>query len=385
MFSSSPRRLFGAFTLVELLVVIAIIGILVALLLPAIQSAREAARRSQCTVNLRNLALALLNYHDVHKEFPTVASVRPNPTANPPAPSSDDLLSDKTLFRNWAIDILPFIEEQGTKDAFAVNFTSPVRLAINMNARGVEIPVMLCPSDVGRGNKFQGSGGNWARGNYGYNGFQFYPNNYVWWALLNVDQPGNRLRPVYPFNIGAGGIEDGGANRQVLSIRKIIDGTTKTIILAELRVGLSAQDRRGVWAMGMCGSNYHCRHASTPINSCASKDDDVFGVANIIADVGEPGLQAECMMPDPGTDASGQSVVRSRHPGGAIVAMCDGSVHFLSDFIDQGGVDNGGGMLNWADPDKPPTTSDDVHPDNFRVWQRLNVSRDGYNLENGFY
>ena len=76
MFASYRRGSTAGFTLVELLVVIAIIGILVALLLPAIQAARESARRAQCTSNLRNVALALLNYHDTRKEFPTAASVR---------------------------------------------------------------------------------------------------------------------------------------------------------------------------------------------------------------------------------------------------------------------------------------------------------------------
>src|SRR5262245_26234261 len=71
------KRKGRAFTLVELLVVIAIIGILVALLLPAIQAARESARRAQCTSGVKNVALALLNYHDVKKEFPAAAWLRP--------------------------------------------------------------------------------------------------------------------------------------------------------------------------------------------------------------------------------------------------------------------------------------------------------------------
>src|SRR6187551_454616 len=103
MFASFHRRSQGGFTLVELLVVIAIIGILVALLLPAIQAARESARRAQCTSNLKNVALALHTYHDSKKEFP--AAVRyPKGTNYQP-------LDDTRLFWNWAIDILPYIEE----------------------------------------------------------------------------------------------------------------------------------------------------------------------------------------------------------------------------------------------------------------------------------
>jgi prepilin-type N-terminal cleavage/methylation domain-containing protein/prepilin-type processing-associated H-X9-DG protein len=369
MFASLRRRTASAFTLVELLVVIAIIGILVALLLPAIQSAREAARRAQCTSNVKNLALALMNYHDVHKEFPTAVSVRPGADAS--APGADDILTDKVMFRSWAIDILPFLEEQATHDAFTLNFATAIRSAVNSVPRGVEIPVMLCPSDMGRGQKFAGNGGNWARGNYGYNAIQYWPNNYVWWALLNVPL----YTPFYKWSLGVGGIEDQGVNRQAMSIKKITDGTTKTVLLAEMKVGLSERDRRGVWAMGMCGSNLHCRHASSSINGCLD-DDDLFGGDDVIADVGEGALRAECMMPAKGLNMSGQTIVRSRHPGGAMVAMCDGSARFVTDFIDQGNIQ----VYGYVSDQRPQ----DLLPDNFRLWQRLLVSRDGFDTNGEF-
>src|SRR5215211_3543866 len=121
MFASSSTPRVRAFTLVELLVVIAIIGILVALLLPAIQSAREAARRAQCTSNLKNVALALHNYHDAKKEFPTAAWLRPEPKG-----STDHILVDNRLFWNWAIRILPYLEEQNLAAQFTINDTTPI-------------------------------------------------------------------------------------------------------------------------------------------------------------------------------------------------------------------------------------------------------------------
>ena len=181
MFASFRRRSDGGFTLVELLVVIAIIGILVALLLPAVQAAREAARRTQCTSNLKNVALALQNYHDVHKELPPAAWVRPN-ASRPP----NRVLTDNRLFWNWAIRILPYLEEQSLMDHLHSISRPPISKDTGTNnsvARGTEIEVMLCPSDTGRGNKFAGTNGNWARGNYGYNAYQFWPNDQ--WDYFN--------------------------------------------------------------------------------------------------------------------------------------------------------------------------------------------------------
>ena len=135
MFAYSRRHSPG-FTLVELLVVIAIIGILVALLLPAVQASRESARRTQCTTNLKNLSLALQNYHDVHKHFPPAAKLG-DPTVGGHA--SDNILTDTRLYQNWATEILTFIEEQDLASQLTVSNKAPIksmRLVENMPRAG---------------------------------------------------------------------------------------------------------------------------------------------------------------------------------------------------------------------------------------------------------
>ena len=111
------RRASGGFTLVELLVVIAIIGILVALLLPAVQAAREAARRSSCSNNLKNLGLAVLSHHDAHKHFPTSEGYYGNPQEE--ANVKAQLAAGHTLSgRGWILSTLPQLEEQPLYDRF---------------------------------------------------------------------------------------------------------------------------------------------------------------------------------------------------------------------------------------------------------------------------
>jgi len=360
----------SGFTLVELLVVIAIIGILVALLLPAIQAAREAARRASCQNNLRNVALGMMNYHDVNSTFP------PPATSPPPDRRLINPIDDTRLFYSWTIEILPFIEQQNLADQFVLEFgaSGATRLSDPINAELVdtEIDVFLCPSDTGRGSRFIGgpSGANdrsWARMNYGYNAYHFWPINSIFQTLLGENTgDAHPISEFVDYNIGMGSII--GPKR---GIKNITDGTTNTIMLAEMRVGLSQTDRRGVWAMGMCGSNFHCRHASnlvSGVNSCNPGDDDVYQASMIIDDVGEGRLIAECMMPAPNVNASGQSVVRSTHPGGAFVAMADASVKFVTDFIDAGNIGPAGYIGE---------SPEQILPENFGVWQRLNMSADG--------
>ncbi|MCA9235594.1 MAG: DUF1559 domain-containing protein [Planctomycetales bacterium] len=370
---SRSRR---GFTLVELLVVIAIIGVLVALLLPAVQAAREAARRAQCQNNLKNIALAVMTYESSKGEFPAPAYIVPN--------VNQDTFKDQRLFTNWLIEILPQVELQNLYDridakwnvtapADSKRITDPASVNPNDVAEiATEVPLFLCPSDNGANNPFVGGYNNlaWARGNYGLNAYQYwgnYENNQIA-AGTGSGSSTAKLPGLLPFNLGMGAV-----TWQGLELRRITDGTSNTIMIGEMRVGLSPRDRRGVWAMGMCGSSFHCRHASDvqgAVNSCGGYDDDIYGAKDIIEDVGDATLLAECMRPDPGVDQSAESVVRSVHVGGAYVAMADASVRFISDFIDAGTI-TGGSCIGCSNPD-------DTLQGNFGVWQRINMSADGY-------
>src|SRR5262245_43685377 len=169
----SFRALIGrparGFTLVELLVVIAIIGILVALLLPAIQAAREAARRAQCSNNIKNLALAALTYHDATKHFPVDEDIYEDPpddidikTGTWRGPGLPDPFIDKGLLSGagWIVMVLPQLEEQPLFDQFkpyldkkwntakqGLNNDNPALRA----ALASQPAVLMCSSDQFRG------------------------------------------------------------------------------------------------------------------------------------------------------------------------------------------------------------------------------------------
>jgi prepilin-type N-terminal cleavage/methylation domain-containing protein/prepilin-type processing-associated H-X9-DG protein len=130
----APRRLSGGFTLVELLVVIAIIGVLVALLLPAIQAAREAARRSSCTNNMKQFGIALHNYHDSLKTFPTGMCFR----------NKGDDLND--IFATSLTLLLPYVEEPGLKGIY--NNQKGI-LGQSPNVISTVVPMFMCPSCSG--------------------------------------------------------------------------------------------------------------------------------------------------------------------------------------------------------------------------------------------
>lgn len=332
-----------AFTLVELLVVIAIIGILVALLLPAIQAARESARRSQCQNNVKQLGLALLNYHDTNKEFPP--SVRL-------ATKQENVPETATIHQpNWVVSVLPFFEEQSLFDSF--DSTVPVSDPKNRTARGTTLVAMLCPTDpFNRQSLFAGrnatEGDNWARGNYGANGA-------LGFLTVTGTNPAGGRNTAFWKNPQTRGVM--GMNIS-LSIPKVTDGTSQTILIGELRSGVSEFDPRGTWALGAAGASSLWGHGTDNAigpNPCIPGGDGIFGCGRIKGSVGgEAALLQECM---PCDDVAGQGAVRSMHVGGAFVGFVDGSVHFVSDFIDKG--------TQW-----------NLVPEEYHTWQRLCASGD---------
>jgi prepilin-type N-terminal cleavage/methylation domain-containing protein/prepilin-type processing-associated H-X9-DG protein len=365
------RTAVDGFTLVELLVVIAIIGILVALLLPAIQAAREAARRSQCQANLHNVALAVLNYESSRKILPKGMTFDPS--------YAGGIQTLDHYGPNWVILILPYLEEQSLYDSFSfemppttsntkrINSDGAVPANVNRTARGMTISVMLCPSDSNNRVMFNptpGSTGlilsdNWARGNYAANtGRGYLIGGTGATRYSGPDSPAwmdGCMRGVMGPNVG-------------VKLRQITDGTTKTILLGEIRAGLNQNDARGIWALGHAGASLLARYgaggdADGP-NACYTLSDDVY------ADIaGTPEAQAECMSIEGGTHFQ-QATARSKHPAGVHVAMCDGSVQFISNDIETAGGINGGCCSAWdkmiasADGDKGGALNGNPPPPN---------------------
>lgn len=285
------------FTLVELLVVIAIIGILVALLLPAIQAAREAARRTQCSNNLKQLAVALHNYHDSYNSFP-------------PAVTGDGRRA------TWFLRIMPFVEMGTVYDEINWTDSSPIwNRAVLRPLMETRFAAIMCPSDTkAESRKPRGFYANYMA-NFGT--VRFYHPNIV---VQGLSPNGDGVFYADSYTKFAG----------------ITDGTSNTLLLGEILISPAIGDsfnsgtyeaRGCIWDGDSGGGVFSARaepNTGTP---------DMFAYCKTSTD---PYWQAytPCRGPAGGANIARHIAARSLHPGGVQVALADGSVRFISNTIE---------------------------------------------------
>ena len=273
------RRRWSGFTLVELLVVIAIIGILIALLLPAVQAAREAARRAQCTNHVKQLVLALHNYHDVNKGFP---------------PSS--VGGAGTI--SYLCRMLPFVEQQVLFDQLSFNGSYTVNLDVARN----RMDTFLCPSGI-QEKSVSGSESECYTTHYYGNSGPVGTN-----PVTNAEYMRDRTREG-SFGFGEYATEGVFALRSTLSFKDIRDGTSNTIGIGEISYHeypfYRAWIRGLYWYSGV--ALLTTKNHRWPINAAKN------GTLTMKFNNGGYG---------------------SEHPGGMNVGMMDGSVKFVSETID---------------------------------------------------
>ncbi len=299
-----PRR--RGFTLIELLVVIAIIAVLIALFLPAVQAARGAARRAQCLNNLKQVGLALQNYHDAVGTFPMSYAAR-SPFKNG--------ATDTFPGWGWGTLILPQLE-QGVLFG-AVNFNSSVEDLGNTTVVGTILTVYLCPSDPIPGGPFavmDGSGVTLA---------SLGPSSYA--ACVGDDLADTTT-----------GLSNDGMGNGILfrnsgiRIADITDGTSQTISVGERAWSITSGPWAGVATLGVLRRG--------PANPCPTSGAPFYPAASLV--------QAHCNVLNTDTDPDGGiDDFSSRHPGGANVVFADGSVHFLKSVLRNSGTKADGSTL----------------------------------------
>ncbi|MEW4566915.1 DUF1559 domain-containing protein [Tautonia sp. JC769] len=284
------------FTLIELLVVIAIIGVLIALLLPAVQAAREAARRAQCANNLRQLGLAAHNFYTAFDSFPT---------------------NENSPIRYWGAQLLPYFEQGNLFDVY--NHEDHFRVMANSTAVQTPLSVFLCPStpESPLMNPFfpatipaelRGTLDPWPAAAADYAAGAGINSN-LWTAPAVLPGP----RP------NTDGVFQGNANSGRRKIQEIRDGTSNTAMFLE-SAGRPLM-YRGRLPVPNAGTT-----TSTSVLICGWAEGNVFVAWGYD---GNGSAKGSCMV-----NCSNRFAVYGFHPGGAHLGMADGSVRFVKETID---------------------------------------------------
>lgn len=343
-----PRN--RGFTLIELLVVIAIIAILIALLLPAVQQAREAARRSTCKNNLKQIGLALHNYHDIYLMFPIGAQeFQGTDAAGAAGPGNYESWG-------WGASILPQIDQAPLYDQLRISDLKLKEVLDNTALRPLlqtALPVYICPSDPGGSNLMSGGQMNGGTGRH-FNGdssvnnsFRVAKSNYIGVCGYNdVDETSpNRQRGVFH-------------RRTAYRLRDITDGPSNTFLVGERNTFCAA----GAWCGnrnptggGPQGADYTLGRVSIPLN-----------------------------YPFNGSHRCTEGF-SSEHTGGAQFLMGDGAVRFISENIDYGLHRNASDPIRDGNGPRRTGWRTDIPGDwNFTlgVYQRLGMRDDGVPVGN---
>lgn len=327
-----------AFTLVELLVVIAIIGILIALLLPAVQAAREAARRTQCANNLKQLGLALHNYHDAHRAFPFAWMLD---LPNPPNFTGIN-------FQSWGVLILPFIEQTALAQQYDYRVpTFDQAAALGFNAQAVQrnlavirtvLPTFICPSVPGTGESriYQGRLSAQAFGQFTAT-FRAAPNDYC--VTTGVTDPFASIAYAgAPSGVGTqreGALRFVGFHPMLLrpsrgstSMADITDGTSNTSLLGE-RTGGGTIYRRTIPLTTSLYTNLGGLNGGG-WGDILNGEHWIQGVLFDGPDPNVPNAGGPCAI---NCSNLRMGSFHSFHPGGCHFLLADASVRFVSETI----------------------------------------------------